>query len=39
MAARAQALVAGWRFPKIMIEPAQREIDGFVALLQSLVSW
>ena len=36
MAARAQALVAGWRFPKIMIEPAQRELDGFVALLQSL---
>jgi glycine amidinotransferase len=24
MAARAQSLVAGWRFPKIMIEPAQR---------------
>jgi glycine amidinotransferase len=36
MAARAQSLVAGWRFPKIMIEPAQRELDGFVALLQSL---
>jgi glycine amidinotransferase len=36
MAARAQSLVAGYRFPKIMIEPAQRELDGFVALLQSL---
>jgi hypothetical protein len=36
MAGRAQALVAGWRFPQIMIEPAQRELDGFVALLQSL---
>src|SRR5215471_7215511 len=36
MAARAQALFAGFRYPKIMIEPAQRELDGFVALLQSL---
>jgi glycine amidinotransferase len=36
MAARAQSLVAGFRYPKIMIEPAQRELDGFVALLQSL---
>src|SRR5258705_13426285 len=36
MAARAQWLVAGFRYPKIMIERAQRELDGFVALLQSL---
>src|SRR5262245_29138576 len=36
MAARAQALFAGFRYPKIMIEPAQRELDGFVSLLQSL---
>jgi hypothetical protein len=36
MAAWAQSLVAGCRYPKIMIEPAQRELDGFVALLQSL---
>jgi glycine amidinotransferase len=36
MAAWAQSLVAGCRYPKIMIEPAQRELDGFVALLQSM---
>jgi hypothetical protein len=36
MAAWAQSLVAGCRYPKIMIEPAQRELDGFVSLLQSL---
>jgi glycine amidinotransferase len=36
MAARAQSLLAGFRYPKLMIEPAQRELDGFVALLQSL---
>jgi glycine amidinotransferase len=35
-AARAQAIVAGFRYPKFMVEPAQRELDGFVALLQSL---
>ena len=35
-AARAQAITAGFRYPKIMIEPAQRELDGFIALLQSL---
>jgi glycine amidinotransferase len=35
-AARAQSLFAGFRYPRIMIEPAQRELDGFVALLQSL---
>src|SRR6478609_8620030 len=36
MAARAQSLVAGFRFPSFMIEPAQRELDGFIALLVSL---
>ena len=36
MAARAQSLLAGFRYPQIMIEPARRELDGFVALLQSL---
>jgi glycine amidinotransferase len=36
MAARAQALVAGFHYPGFMIEPAQRELDGFIALLQSL---
>lgn len=36
MAARAQSLVAGFRFPGFMIEPAQRELDGFINLLQSL---
>ena len=36
MAARAQSLFAGFHYPKIMIEPAKRELDGFAALLQSL---
>jgi glycine amidinotransferase len=36
LAARAQSLVAGFRYPSFMIEPAQRELDGFIALLQSL---
>src|SRR6202163_716008 len=35
-AARAQSFVAGLRYPKIMVGPAQRELDGFIALLQSL---
>ena len=35
-AARAQSLVAGLHYPRIMVEPAQRELDGFVALLQSI---
>ena len=35
-AARAQSLVAGLHYPKFMVEPAQRELDGFIALLQSL---
>ena len=36
MAARAQSLFAGFHYPKIMIQPAKRELDYFVALLQSL---
>ncbi|WP_041778024.1 amidinotransferase [Beijerinckia indica] len=36
MAGRFQALVAGLHYPKIMVERAQRELDGFIALLQSL---
>ncbi|THA75799.1 amidinotransferase [Streptomyces sp. A0592] len=35
-AARLQALAAGTRFPKALIGPAQEELDGFVALLESL---
>ena len=35
-AARAQSLIAGFHYPKIMIEPAQRELDGFIALLELL---
>jgi glycine amidinotransferase len=36
MAARAQSVVAGFRYPGFMIGPAQRELDGFIALLKSL---
>lgn len=36
LAARAQALVGGLHYPKMLIEPAQRELDGFIGLLQSL---
>lgn len=32
----AHGVVAGLRFPKIMVEPAQRELDGFVDLLTSM---
>jgi glycine amidinotransferase len=35
-ARRGHRLVAGFRYPRIMVEPAQRELDGFVALLQKL---
>jgi glycine amidinotransferase len=35
-AARAQALAAGFHYPWFLIEPAQRELEGFIALLQSL---
>ena len=31
----AHGIVAGLRFPRIMVEPAQRELDGFIALLTS----
>ena len=36
MAARAQALAAGFRFPKFMIEPAQAELDNFIKVLEQL---
>jgi glycine amidinotransferase len=36
MAARGQALVAGFRFPQMLVRPAQEELEGFVRLLQSL---
>ncbi len=36
MAARAQALAAGFRFPSFMIEPAQQELDNFVKVLEQL---
>lgn len=36
MAARAQSMVSGFRYPRFMVEPAQRELDGLIALLQSL---
>ncbi|AQT70712.1 MULTISPECIES: amidinotransferase [Streptomyces] len=35
-AARLQGLAAGARFPRALIGPAQEELDGFVALLESL---
>lgn len=35
-AARLQGLAAGRRYPRILIESAQRELDQFVALLESL---
>ncbi|MFB8393367.1 amidinotransferase [Streptomyces yangpuensis] len=35
-AARLQGLAAGARFPKALIGPAQEELNGFVALLESL---
>ena len=34
-AAWAQSLVAGLRYPKIMVAPAQRELDGFIVLCRS----
>ena len=36
LAARAQALASGFRYPQILVKPAQRELDGFIALLESL---
>ena len=36
MAARAQSLAAGFKYPSFLVEPAQRELDSFVVLLESL---
>src|SRR6195952_5800714 len=36
MAALGQQIVAGMRYPQLMLEPAQQELDGFIKLLQSL---
>lgn len=35
-AARLQGLAAGFKYPRVLIEPAQRELDQFVALLEDL---
>lgn len=35
-AARVQGRVAGFRYPRLLIERAQHELDQFIALLQSL---
>ena len=39
MAAWAQSLFAGFHYPKIMIEPAQRELDGFARSYNHWASW
>ena len=31
-----EALVAGFHYPGLLLQPAQRELDGFIALLRSL---
>src|SRR3954467_3722232 len=36
MAAWGQRMAAGFRYPQLMLAPAQRELDGFIALLESL---
>src|SRR5882757_10747937 len=36
MAAWGQTITAGFRYPQLMVAPAQRELDGFVAVLESL---
>ncbi len=36
LAARAEALIAGFHYPNLIVEPAQRELDGFIDLLRSL---
>jgi glycine amidinotransferase len=36
LAARAQGWAGGFRYPQILVKPAQQELDGFIALLQSL---
>ncbi|MEF3113487.1 amidinotransferase [Streptomyces chrestomyceticus] len=35
-AARLQGLAAGYKYPRVLIERAQRELDAFIALLESL---
>ncbi|MCD7439907.1 amidinotransferase [Streptomyces lincolnensis] len=35
-AGRVQGMVAGFRYPRLLIERAQQELDGFVALLEGL---
>jgi glycine amidinotransferase len=35
-AARLQGLAAGFKYPRMLIEPAQHELDQFITLLQSL---
>jgi glycine amidinotransferase len=35
-AGRAQGMVAGFRYPRLLIERAQQELDEFIALLQGL---
>ncbi|WP_234331164.1 hypothetical protein [Streptomyces sp. NRRL F-4474] len=35
-AGRLQGLAAGFRYPRAIVEPAQRELDEFIALLRSL---
>jgi glycine amidinotransferase len=35
-AARAHGLVAGFRYPRVLVERAQHELDQFIALLRSL---
>ncbi|MEU0741622.1 amidinotransferase [Streptomyces sp. NPDC006134] len=35
-AARLQGLAAGFKYPRVLVERAQQELDGFVALLRSL---
>lgn len=35
-AARFQGLAAGFKFPRMLVEPAQEELDQFINLLQSL---
>ncbi len=36
MAAWGQTITAGFRYPQLMLAPAQRELDGFITLLESL---
>jgi glycine amidinotransferase len=36
IAAWGQSITAGFRYPQLMLAPAQRELDGFVRLLESL---